>query len=213
MGYIDGFEDIMAMETGFLQYTMKLLEKDYAERAGYAWHHTSGCIDKIPAVRFDKAKELVAEKYNRTIRNPYDLEPEEEHLIGQLFQRRIWCRFCICHPLSDPKSVRSMRWMIRQDARFTLSFDLLFRRTGDHNRRTAYPRVISSCLTRSKRRGMTTEGLEQYLDTFRHGMPPHGGLGIGLERLTMQLIRRGQRKRDNPLPERLEQTGAIEKQK
>ena len=29
MGYIDGFEDIMAMETGFLQYTMKLLERDY----------------------------------------------------------------------------------------------------------------------------------------------------------------------------------------
>ena len=31
MGYIDGFEDIMAMETGFLQYTMKLLEKEYAK--------------------------------------------------------------------------------------------------------------------------------------------------------------------------------------
>lgn len=31
MGYIDGFEDIMAMETGFLQYAMKLLEKDYAK--------------------------------------------------------------------------------------------------------------------------------------------------------------------------------------
>lgn len=30
MGYIDGFEDIMAMETGFLQYTMTLLEKEYA---------------------------------------------------------------------------------------------------------------------------------------------------------------------------------------
>lgn len=37
-------------------------------------------------------------------------------------------------------------------------------------------------------RGMTQEGMEQYLDTFKHGMPPHGGLGIGLERLTMQLI-------------------------
>ena len=32
---------------------------------------------------------------------------------------------------------------------------------------------------------MTTEGMEQYMDTFKHGMPPHGGLGIGLERLTM----------------------------
>ena len=35
---------------------------------------------------------------------------------------------------------------------------------------------------------MTTEGLEQYLDAFRFGMPPHGGLGIGLERLTMQIL-------------------------
>ena len=37
-------------------------------------------------------------------------------------------------------------------------------------------------------RGMTEEGLERYLDTFKHGMPPHGGLGIGLERLTMKII-------------------------
>ena len=35
---------------------------------------------------------------------------------------------------------------------------------------------------------MTEEGMEQYLATFKHGMPPHGGLGIGLERLTMQLL-------------------------
>ena len=33
-------------------------------------------------------------------------------------------------------------------------------------------------------KGMDQEGLEQYLDTFRYGMPPHGGLGIGMERLS-----------------------------
>jgi nondiscriminating aspartyl-tRNA synthetase len=38
------------------------------------------------------------------------------------------------------------------------------------------------------RRGMSTEGLEHYLMAFKHGMPPHGGLGLGLERLTMKLI-------------------------
>ena len=31
MGYIDSFEEIMAMETGFLQYAMKLLKEDYAK--------------------------------------------------------------------------------------------------------------------------------------------------------------------------------------
>ena len=39
-----------------------------------------------------------------------------------------------------------------------------------------------------EKRGMSQEGMEQYLDTFKYGMPPHGGLGIGLERLTMQLL-------------------------
>ena len=43
-------------------------------------------VSKIPAVRFDVAKELVSQKYNRKIRNPFDLEPEEEALIGQYFK-------------------------------------------------------------------------------------------------------------------------------
>ena len=103
MGYIDGFEDIMAMETGFLQYTMKLLAKDYQKELDMLGI-TLPDVSKIPAVRFDKAKEMVAEKYNRTIRNPYDLEPEEEHLIGGAVQRRLWCRFCVYHTLSEQKA-------------------------------------------------------------------------------------------------------------
>ena len=42
--------------------------------------------EAIPRVRFDEAKQRVAEKYNRQFRNPFDLEPEEEVLIGQYFK-------------------------------------------------------------------------------------------------------------------------------
>ena len=78
----------MAMETGFLQYMIALLKKDYAEELRLLGV-TLPNVDKIPTVRFDEAKEKVAEKYHRQIRNPYDLEPEEEALIGQYFQRRV----------------------------------------------------------------------------------------------------------------------------
>ena len=60
MGYIDGFEDIMAMETGFLQYTMKLLERDYAKELKMLGV-TLPNVEQIPAVRFDEAKQKVAE--------------------------------------------------------------------------------------------------------------------------------------------------------
>ena len=35
---------------------------------------------------------------------------------------------------------------------------------------------------------MDPEDIASYLMIFKYGMPPHGGLGIGLERLTMRLL-------------------------
>ena len=85
MGYIDGFEDIMEMETGFLQYTMELLKTSYAKELELLKIKLPD-VASIPRVRFDEAKQRVAEKYNRQFRNPFDLEPEEEVLIGQYFK-------------------------------------------------------------------------------------------------------------------------------
>ena len=105
MGYIDSFEDIMEMETGFLQYTMELLQKEYKKELDLL-KVTLPKVDKIPQVRFDKAKELVAEKYNRTIRNPFDLEPEEEALIGQYFKEEMDADFVfVTHYPSKKTSV------------------------------------------------------------------------------------------------------------
>lgn len=184
MGYIDGFEDIMAMETGFLQYTMKLLETEYAKELKILGI-TLPKTDQIPAVRFDRAKELVAEKYDRKIRNPFDLEPEEESLIGRYFQEEYGADFVfVTHYPSKKRPFYAMD--DPEDSRYTLSFDLLHHgleiTTGGqriHDYRMLTEKIAA--------RGMTEEGLEQYLDTFRYGMPPHGGLGIGLERLTMKL--------------------------
>ncbi|MDD2980856.1 MAG: aspartate--tRNA(Asn) ligase, partial [Hespellia sp.] len=46
----------------------------------------------------------------------------------------------------------------------------------------------SKLMEKMEARGMEAEGMDQYLGCFKHGMPPHGGLGIGLERLTMKLL-------------------------
>ena len=185
MGYIDSFEDIMAMETGFLKYTMELLKKDYKKELAMLGIDLPS-ISQIPQVRFDEAKQLVSEKYNRKIRNPFDLEPEEEVLIGRYFKEEYDSDFVfVTHYPSKKRPFYAMD--DPADARFTLSFDLLYKGleiTTGGQRIHDYQMILE----KMAKRGMDPEDIKDYLMIFKYGMPPHGGLGIGLERLTMRLL-------------------------
>lgn len=185
MGYIDSFRDVMDMETGMLQYVMRLLEQEYKKELDMLGV-TLPEVGRIPAVRFDQAKELVSRKYDRKIRNPYDLEPEEELLIGRYFQEEYGSDFVfVTHYPSKKRPFYAMD--DPEDPKFTLSFDLLFRGlevTTGGQRIHDYREITA----KMEKRGMDPEDIASYLMIFKYGMPPHGGLGIGLERLTMRLL-------------------------
>ena len=160
----DGFEDIMGMETGFLQYAMELLEKDYAKELKILGV-TLPKVDQIPAVPFKEIKELVAEKYNHKMRNPFDLEPEEEMLIGRYAKEEWDSDFVfVTHYPSAKRPFYAMD--DPADPTFTLSFDLLFHGleiTTGGQRIHDYEKLREKIAAR----GMTEEGMEQYLDTFK----------------------------------------------
>ncbi len=184
MGYIQSFMDVMEMEQGFLQHLMALLQEEYAADLALLGIELPQ-VASIPAVRFDEIKRLAAEKYGYQIRDPYDLEPEEEHAIGRYAKEEWGSDFVfVTHYPSKKRPFYAMD--DPADPRFTLSFDLLFRGlevTTGGQRVHDYAAQVA----KMEARGMDPAEFESYLMIHKHGMPPHGGLGIGLERLTMQL--------------------------
>lgn len=184
MGYLDSFYDIMDMETGFLRYCFRLLREEYAAdlmRLGLELQELSS----IPCLRFDEAKRLAAERYGYAIRDPYDLEPEEEAHIGRYAKEEWGSDFLfVTHYPSKKRPFYAMD--DPADPRYTLSFDLLYKGleiTTGGQRIHDYGQQVA----KMEARGMDVDAFESYLMLHKYGAPPHGGLGIGLERLTMQL--------------------------
>ena len=184
MGYIDSFYDIIEMEAGYLRHAMALLAREYRRELDLLGVELPAA-DQIPCLRFDAAKRLAAEKYGCQIRDPYDLEPEEEARIGKYVKEELGSDFVfVTHYPSKKRPFYAMD--DPDDTRYTLSFDLLFRGLEVT---TGGQRIHSWAAQTAKMeaRGMDPAEFESYLMIHKHGMPPHGGLGIGLERLTMQL--------------------------
>lgn len=185
MGFINDFYDIINMETGMLKFTFKYLEENYSDvvkKLGVKLPQ----IDTIPCITFREAKEMVAEKYNRKIKDPYDLEPEEERLIGELFKEDYNSDFVFVthypvkkrpfYAMDDPA-----------DPKYTLSFDLLFKGmeiTTGGQRIHDYDEQVKKMIYK----GLYPEDFEGYLMLHKYGCPPHGGLGMGLERVIMKLL-------------------------
>ena len=175
----------MRMEVKVLSRIMEVLRRDYAPQLQALDVRLPAC-DAIPAVRFDEAKRMAAERYGRPIRDPFDLEPEEEQLISRLFEEEYGSQFVfVTHYPSKKRPFYAKD--DPADPRYTLSFDLLLRGmeiTTGGERISGYSEQVE----KMRRKGLDPADFGSYLMIHRHGMPPHGGLGIGLERLTARLV-------------------------
>jgi len=185
MGFIRSFEDIMQMETMMLKFVMEYLNKEYVNEIRLL-KAVIPVIKEIPAIKFKEAKELISKEYNRPVKDFDDFEPEEEKLLYELIKRKTGSEFVFV--TQYPSQKRPFYAMDSQENKEeTLSFDLLFRGleiTTGGQRIHKYKEQTE----KMKSRGMNVELFGTYLMMHKYGMPPHGGLGLGLERFTSRLL-------------------------
>lgn len=109
----------------FFKYLIKVLQERYGHELDLLSIQVPN-IENMPAIKFADAKEQVAEKYKRKYRDPHDLEPEEERLIGDMIKRETGSDFVFL--THYPRAKRPFYIMPSvDDPNYTESFDLLYK--------------------------------------------------------------------------------------
>lgn len=184
MAYIKDMYDVMAMETSMLQAVMNELATNYSAELRLL-NVALPEIDVIPALTFIEAKEIL-KSLGHKIKNYYDFEPDEEIAISEYVKKEYNSEFVfISHFPSSKRPFYAMD--DKDDPDYALSFDLFFRGleiTTGGQRIHDYSEQVQ----KMKDKGLDPDEFESYLMIHKYGMPPHGGLGIGLERLLMRLL-------------------------
>jgi nondiscriminating aspartyl-tRNA synthetase len=142
--------------------------------------------DQIPHVKLAEIRKIIKKKYDYEIPAETDIDPEGERLACRYAKEEFGSDFIFVthYPWKD-KPFYTMPSPDNPEE--TEGFDLLFKGleliTGSQ-RIHDYAVLVENM----KKKGVKPEGMEFYLDTFKYGMAPHGGWGLGSERIIQQLL-------------------------
>jgi nondiscriminating aspartyl-tRNA synthetase len=184
IGFIKDEYDLIELEEGFIKFLFDHLRKTCVKELELL-KVTLPELSAIPKIPLKEVQDLLLEKYNK--RSPVgNIDAEGEVLLSKYIKETYNSDFVFL--TKYPISKRPMYTMPDGTVEgATKSFDLIYKGleiTTGGQRIHDYEMLKANII----KFGLAPEDFSFYLDSFRYGMPPHGGFAIGLERLTMKLL-------------------------
>ena len=186
MSYITSFRDVMAIEAELLQAALQAVKDKYGEQIKELF----GMETVVPTLPFpemklaDVYKEL-EERYGYTVDDSEknDLTTDAERLCAKLSMDKFGHEFLF---VTDYGPEKRAFYHMRDEHGMPLGYDLIWRGTEittGAQREHRYEQLRKQ----ADEKGLG-EDVKFYMDFFRYGCPPHGGFGLGVDRLTMLLL-------------------------
>ncbi len=134
-----------------------------------------------PRITFEEAKAMLEERGKKV---EDDLDTEGEKILGNIMEEKVYDAYFV---VEYPEAEKPFYIMEKNGTPWSYSFDLEFRgqELASGGQREHRPDVLEE---RMRKKGLNPADFEFYLKAFRYGMPPHGGVGIGVERLVQKAL-------------------------
>ena len=183
--YIDSFEDVMNLEEELLTYALAKVKESYGDliRDVYG-KEVIVPTTKFPRIKLSDLYKELESRYGYKIPEEakVDLTTEAEKLSYKYSMEVYNSEFLF---VTDyPKDKRAFYHM-RKDG-IPQGYDLIWRGveiTTGAQREHRYEQLLNQ----AKEKGLDND-VKFYLEFFKYGCPPHGGFGLGVDRLTMLLL-------------------------
>ena len=183
--YIDSYRDVMDLEEELLIYTLEKLNEKYGELVKKLYDKEIVVPkEKFPRVKladlYDELEKRYDYKVDESEKN--DLTTEAERLSYRYAMDEFNSEFIFVTDF--PKEKRAFYHMRKNDV--PEGYDLIYRGveiTTGAQREHRYD-VLKK---QAKEKGLGKD-IEFYLEFFKYGCPPHGGFGLGVDRLTMLIL-------------------------
>ncbi|MBR2972433.1 MAG: aspartate--tRNA(Asn) ligase [Clostridia bacterium] len=184
--YVDGCEDVMKMEEELLAYALAKVKAAH----GDAIKELYGMDLEVPTLPFPRMKladvyRELEERYGYTVPAELhgDLTTEAERMTKQLCRDKFNHEFLF---ITDYDASERAFYHMRDENGVPQGYDLIWRGveiTTGAQREHRYD-VLKA---QAEEKGLA-EDVKFYLEFFRYGCPPHGGFGLGIDRLTMLFL-------------------------
>jgi len=189
MGYIKDFYDVTDILNKVLKRIFLMIEKEGKQYLDMYNIKISEVPDSIPRVKLSEIRKIAKERYNYSIPDDTDIDPEGERLAGRYAKEEFNSDFVfITHYPWSEKPFYTMQ--SKENPEETYGFDLIYKGleivTGSQR-----IHIYKELMENMKKKKIKPDGMEFYLDTFKYAMPPHGGWGWGSERTIQQILELG----------------------
>ncbi|MFB6144308.1 MAG: aspartate--tRNA(Asn) ligase [Candidatus Nanohaloarchaea archaeon] len=183
LAFIDDQEDVMDVLEASLRYTLKETQKKAADDLDILNVDLTVPEDDFPRISFERAREILKEEYDYEPEDPEDLDTKGEKLLGEHFEEQGHpAFFVIGYPGEKFYYMEAREGDEYQSRRFDLIYRGLELASGGQ-REHDMDRLMAAI----EEEGIDPEDISFYLESFKFGMPPHGGYGLGIDRLVKQV--------------------------
>ncbi len=200
IGFVDSHEELLAMTESLINFVVhRVWEKREPELL--ALKATKPLlINKFPRITLKDLHELYLKETGKDFRHEPDPSPEQERWICE-YSAEKWNSEAVYVTDFPTSSMKFYHKINEQNPEVCYRADLLFRGVEIATvplRENRYDKLIEQMLAA----GLDPEnpGNKYYLMAFKYGLPPHGGFGMGLERLTQKIIGLGSVKEASLFP-------------